>query len=169
MKQFKRIAARDISEGAVNLIGFEWMLITAGTPEDYNMMTAAWGGLGFLWNKPVAYIFIRPQRYTYRFVENSSYFTLQFFDHSYRKMLNYCGTRSGRDVNKAEETGLSTFTSPNNGVYFDQSRLQMECRKIYFNDLVAEHFIDPDINKHYPENDYHRMYIGEITECLVKI
>lgn len=168
MEQFRKIAAREVSEGAVKLIGYDWMLVTAGTTDHYNTMTAAWGGLGYLWNKPVAFIFVRPQRYTYQFIEQNEYFSLQFFDASYRKMLNYCGTRSGRDVDKAAETGLTAFAGPNDSVYFDQSRLQMECRKIYFDDILPERFLEAGIRKHYPENDYHRMYIGEITECLVK-
>ncbi len=169
MDTFQKIAPRELNEGAVKLVGYDWMLITAGVPGNFNTMTAAWGGLGYLWNKPMAYIFIRPQRYTYEFVEQNDIFTLQFFDESYRKMLNYCGTYSGRDVDKISETGLTPFDSPDGGIYFREARIQLQCRKVYYEDIVPENFLSEYIQKHYPAKDYHRMYFGEITECLVKV
>jgi len=165
---FKIIKPERFNENAVKLIACDWMLITAGARDSFNTMTASWGGLGNLWNKPVTFIFIRPQRYTYQFAETQDYFTIQFFDEKYRDILNYCGSNSGRDVDKIAKTGLTPFTSQNGNIYFEQARLQMECRKLYFDDIDPEQFIDNGLRKHYPTNDFHRMYIGEITECLQK-
>lgn len=83
------------------------MLVTAGNAEKFNMMTASWGGLGFLWNRPVAFVFIRPQRYTFDFVERNEGFTLSFFGEEYRKVLQLCGTKSGREIDKVAETKLT--------------------------------------------------------------
>ena len=94
------------SEDTFDLIGKQWMLGTAGTKDSFNTMTASWGGLGWLWNKPVAFVFIRPERYTHDFIESSDRMTLSFFSEAYRKALQFCGTRSGRKVNKIEATGL---------------------------------------------------------------
>ena len=63
-------------ENAFELIGKEWMLVTGGTKDNFNMMTASWGGIGWLWNKPVAFIFIRPERYTYPLIEKNDQLTL---------------------------------------------------------------------------------------------
>lgn len=71
----KPIAIKDLSENFFEVIGKEWMLVTAGNKDHFNTMTASWGGIGFLWNKPVVYVFIRPERYTFEFIEKSEYFT----------------------------------------------------------------------------------------------
>ncbi|MDY0342127.1 MAG: flavin reductase family protein [Lentimicrobium sp.] len=164
---FNKVDISTIDLNAIDLIGKQWMLITAGTVEKYNTMTASWGGMGELWNKPVVFIFIRPQRFTYEFVEEHDYFTCCFFDKTYRKTLNYCGENSGREVDKAAETGLQPISSAN-GVIFKQARMYIECRKIYADDIKPEKFLINFIQKHYPLQDYHRMYIGEITEVGVK-
>ena len=56
------------------MIGGSWMLITAGTEDSFNSMTASWGGMGFLWNKNVVFTFIRPERYTYEFTRKTNCF-----------------------------------------------------------------------------------------------
>lgn len=162
---FKRTDPEKIAENAIDLIGKQWMLITAGSLSSYNTMTASWGGMGMLWNKPVVFIFIRPQRFTYGFVESNDFFTCSFFSHKYRKALNFCGSHSGRDYDKAAETGLSPVATESGSVAFAEANLIIECRKIYFHDLNPEAFLSPDIIKNYPAKDFHRMYIGEITYC----
>jgi len=72
-----------IDESVFKLIGDDWMLVTSGNINSFNTMTASWGGMGVLWNKPVSYIFIRPTRYTYGFIEKSNTYTLSFFDRKY--------------------------------------------------------------------------------------
>jgi len=168
ISDYKKIDPNDFSGNIIQKIGFDWMLITAGNPEKFNTMTASWGGMGFLWNKPVAFIFIRPQRFTYEFAELNEYYTLHFFEEKYREILNFCGSKSGRDVDKIAKTGLTVFNSQNNNVYFGQSYLQMECRKLYFDDLNPDHFLDEKIIRNYPKNDFHRFYIGEIVDCIEK-
>lgn len=97
---FKEISANDIKDNAFDMIGKKWMLVTASDGEKVNSMTASWGGVGIMWGKPVAFVFIRPQRYTKEFVDKAGTLSLTFFDESYRKMLNYMGTTSGRDEDK---------------------------------------------------------------------
>ncbi len=166
MNGFERINPESFGENAIKLIARNWLLITAGNEKSFNTMTASWGGLGNLWNKPVAFIFIRPQRFTYQFAEKEDFFTIQFFDEKYRDILNYCGSHSGRDADKIKETGLKVFTSDNGNIYFEQAFLQMECRKLYYDDFDPDRFVDKGLLKNYPKNDFHRMYIGEIVECL---
>ncbi len=161
----KRIDAADITDNPFSLIGDDWMLITSGTMDSHNMMTASWGGLGILWHKPVSFIFIRPQRHTYTYVEENDVYTLNFLEEKYRDVLKYCGSRSGRDVNKTMETGLTPVESDNGCVYFAEARLVVECRTIYYQDIDPVHFLSPDIEKLY-KDDYHRMYVGEVIQCL---
>lgn len=164
---FKSIKPEELSENPFQMIGAEWMLVTAGTLDSYNMMTASWGGLGVLWHKPVAICFARPQRYTREFLERESSFTLSFFGLGLRDQLALCGTQSGRDINKMAVDGLTPFATPAGSVAFREATVVLDCRKIYFGDILPEGFLSPDIAECYPDKDYHRMYIGEVSECFV--
>lgn len=159
---------RDLDENVFSLIGDKWMLVTAGTPERCNTMTASWGGLGVLWGHPVATCYIRPQRYTYEFVEESAYFTLSFFEEAHRDALALCGAKSGRDMDKITACGLTVIPGAGDAPCFEQAALTLVCRKLYRQDLDPACFLDPAIEKHYPQKDYHRMYIGEIVEAFKK-
>lgn len=168
MGDFKSIKPETIGDNVFRLIGSDWMLITAGDKKSFNTMTASWGGLGVLWNKNVSTIFVRPQRYTHEFLERAGTYTLSFFDETYRGVLNFCGAKSGREVDKVKETGLTPAQTPGGSPCFAEARLVIECRKIYFQDLNPANFLDPKIDANYPIRDYHRMYIGEIIACLAK-
>lgn len=165
---FKEIEPENIKDNVFKLIGSDWMLITAGTLKSYNMMTASWGGFGVLWSKKICFCVIRPHRYTYSFMEKSENFTLSFFEEKYKKILEFCGSNSGRDVNKTKKTELTPISGSSNTVYFTEARLVIECKKIYFQDIDPKHFIASEIQQNYPDRDYHRMYIGEIIKCFIK-
>lgn len=167
MINFSETDLNMIDENVFKLIGSDWMLITAGTKESFNTMTASWGGLGVLWHKPVSYIFVRPQRYTYEFLEGNKSYSLSFFDEKYKKALSLCGTKSGRDIDKVKEAGLTPVVSDNGIVHFSEAKLVLECSKLYYQDIDPENFIDKSINEIY-NNDFHRMYIGEITGIIKK-
>lgn len=164
---FKEMNPELIRDNPFKLIGNDWMLITAGSKKSYNTMTGAWGGLGIMWEKKVAWCVIRPNRYTYKFVEESPFYTLSFLDEQYRDILTYCGTKSGRDVNKVAETGLTPVFGENS-IYFAEARLVFECKKIYFQDILPKNFLSPKIEEYYPQKDYHRMYLGEIVKTLIR-
>lgn len=164
----KEINIKELKESAVSLFDDRWALITAGSVDSYNTMTASWGALGELWNKDVCFCFIRPQRYTYEFIERENYFTVSVFPEACRKALAYCGKYSGRDVDKAKETGL-TAEAIGDSVSFREAEIVLLCKKLAFQDIKPEGFIDPSIDPTcYPGRDYHRMYIGEIVSCFVK-
>jgi flavin reductase (DIM6/NTAB) family NADH-FMN oxidoreductase RutF len=156
-----------IDESVFKLIGDDWMLVTSGNINSFNTMTASWGGMGVLWNKPVSYIFIRPTRYTYEFLEKNETYTLSFFTEKYRKALSLCGSKSGRDTDKVKEAGLTPEETVKDMVSFKEAKLVIECKKLYFQDINPANFLDASINKMY-NNDYHRMYIGEITSIRKK-
>ncbi|HAJ56393.1 MAG TPA: flavin reductase [Candidatus Omnitrophica bacterium] len=167
-KSFKAISPESIEANPFKAIGSDWMLVAAGTPSDFNMMTASWGGWGVLWHRPVCFCVVRPNRYTYDFMERSDYFTFSYFDKKYKKALNLCGTRSGRDVDKVESTGLTPEGYGGTCVYFKEASLVVVLKKIYFQDIEPENFLDSKIADNYPKKDYHRMYIGEVVKCLLK-
>jgi len=157
-----------IKENAFKLIGTDWMLVTGGTIKSFNTMTASWGAFGELWSKKICICFVRPVRHTYQFMEQSDFFTLSFFDEEYRDALKFCGTRSGKNVDKVAETGLTPMACESGAVCFSEARLVMECKKIYIHDLDPTHFLDSKIHDEYPDKDYHRMYVGEVVRCHMK-
>ena len=158
------IPPAELEGNVFELIGSDWMLVTAGDQKGWNTMTASWGGIGVLWGRNVSFVFVRKSRHTYGFMENSGSYSLSFFTEKHRFALNYCGTHSGRDVDKAKEAGITPF--PVDGtVAFEEARLVVTCRKIYFQDIDPERFLDRTIARNYPDGDYHRMYVGEIVGC----
>jgi len=144
----------------------DWFVLTAGEnkPGQFNPMTISWGFMGIMWSKPVVQAVVRPTRYTYGFMEKGDSFTLCAFPKQYRKELGILGTKSGRDTDKVKETGLTPIPSQVvSAPGFDEAELIIECKKIYFDDIEPAHFLSPDINDSYKENDYHRVYFGEIV------
>lgn len=168
MAQFKEINPSDITENAFKLIGKDWMLVTAGNSTKLNTMTASWGGIGVLWNKNVAFSFIRPQRYTLEFIDRNEYYTLSFLQDGCRDTLTFCGRNSGRDVDKIKEKNL-TPVFDENAPYFEQARLVLICKKLYKQAMTPDSFVDTAlIEKNYPENDFHYTFVGEIVKVLIK-
>jgi flavin reductase (DIM6/NTAB) family NADH-FMN oxidoreductase RutF len=165
--RFQTLDPEAVQDNVFKLIGKDWMLITAGIRESFNTMTASWGGMGVLWDKKVCFAFVRPTRYTFEFLEKSEFYTFSFLEEQYRDTLMYCGTKSGRDVNKVIETNLTPIFG-NGTVFFAEARLVMECRKIYVQDITPDNFLDQTMNEYYPKKDYHRIYVGEIIRCLKK-
>lgn len=153
-------------EDALHLIGKEWMLVTAGTPENFNTMTASWGGIGWLWNKPVAFVFVRPERHTFGFVEREERLTLSFLGEEHRDILNFCGTKSGRDCDKIAATGLRPVTLAPDAVGFEQARLTLQCRKLFRSPMKPEEFLDTACLERWyndrPGGSMHVMYVAEI-------
>lgn len=166
----KKLDVEMLTDNFVRTIGKEWMLVTAGDKEKFNMMTASWGGIGFLWNKPVAFVFIRPERYTYEFIEKQPGFTLSFMGEEHKEVHKICGSKSGRDLDKVAATGLTPVFTENGNVTFAESRLVLECRKLYAADIDKECFLVPDIYENWygAKGGDHKMFIAEIVGAWSK-
>jgi flavin reductase (DIM6/NTAB) family NADH-FMN oxidoreductase RutF len=169
MDNFITVNPEELERSPFYLIGKEWMLITAPDEEKesgVNVMTASWGGLGVLWNTPVATVYVRPQRHTYSLLEKCERFSLCFLGDGHRKSLALCGSKSGRDTDKVTECGLTLEES--DGVkLISESETVMICKKLYADDLKEDSFIDREHLSHY-DGDFHRFYILEIEKILVK-
>lgn len=149
------------------LFAKEWPILSAGTPDKYNGMTIGWGGLGTLWRRKVATVYVRPQRYTFRFIEKEPYFSLSVLGESYKEALNFFGSKSGRDVDKAKATGLTPVAFEDKTVYFAEARLVLILKKIYAADLEKSRFVGLRPEEFYQTaGDYHRLYIGEVVSVL---
>jgi len=179
-------AAGDLRGSPVRRIASDWMIITAGDVSadagNWNGMTASWGAFGELWGRDAAFMFIRPSRRTRAFADAADLFTLSFFPPEYREALARWGEVSGRDHDKAAETGLTpiVFGADHKGaagaslagaIGFQEAEEIAVCRKLYTHDFDPAGFTPGGgwvQAGAYPEGDYHRMYAGEVLALLTK-
>lgn len=167
----KSIDITELNVSAPHLIGKKWMLITAGSADNFNCMTASWGGLGFLWNRPVAYIFVRPNRHTASFIDEAGKLTLSFMPEKYRQDLVFCGRNSGRDVDKMAATSLQPVTTESGLVTYEEAELVLECRTMFRTTLQQADFADwSEVAPQWYDdsNPLHCLYICEITNALAQ-
>ena len=159
----KEVSYKDLKFNPFNLLGKEWMLLSAGNEQDgCNTMTISWGHLGCIWghNDPTVVVYIRPNRYTKTFV--------CVMDASFKKQMAYLGSVSGRDENKIEKAGL-TKVFAENSVYFKEAKLVLVCKKQYVAELKEDNFVNKEIiEQAYPNKDFHTMYVGKIEKVLVR-
>ena len=168
MIMVKRTEPKDLKANFFTLLSQRWALLTVADGEGCNPMTVSWGGVGILWNKPVATVYVRPQRYTRGLMDKENYFSLTFLSEELHDVAAFCGSKSGREVDKVKECGL-TVMGDEKAPYFAQGELTLICRKLYQQDMTGESFVDPAVDeKNYPGKDYHRMYVGEIVAVLEK-
>ncbi|MCR5016247.1 MAG: flavin reductase [Ruminococcus sp.] len=166
---FKKVDLTSLQFNPFTKIGKEWMLLTGGTMDSFNTMTASWGQLGVLWNRNVLTCYIRPNRHTFGFVENGETFTASFYGEQFRKALSFCGSHSGRDCDKVKETGL-TPAEFDGCVAFEEADMVLVCRKLYSYDLAESGFLTDDgiPAQFFGSDPYHRAYISEIVGVYVK-
>lgn len=163
----KSIKPEELNKTVFEMIGKDWMLVAANKDGKVNAMTASWGGLGVMWGKNVAFVFIRESRYTKEFVDAADEMSLSFFNEDYKKMLGYMGSVSGRDEDKISKAGL---TLQRDGVpVFEEAALTMVCKKLYAAPMPEEGFVGTEeLEKWYKDKDYHTMYVVEIEDIYTK-
>lgn len=165
--EFKEFDLLSADVNPFKLIGKDWTLITSGDETAFNTMTASWGGMGVMWGKNVVECVIRHSRHTINFMEQNELFTLSFFSEEYRDALKFCGSHSGRDFDKAKETGLVPWYTDGT-VAFEQADLVLVCKKLYAQDMDTNLFADKNCLKWYEDNDIHKAFVGEIVKAYKK-
>ena len=171
---FVSISPKDIKENPIKLFGDDWAVVAAGNPDDFNELTVSWGALGDAWwdNMPIAIIFVSATRYTQKYLEANETFSINVFPKEYKKALAYIGSHSGKDEDKIAATGLKVEFSDNNTPIFPESKLILECRKVYAHDLDRNKFSESLIGN-YAQKKFqgvvpHTVYFGEIINCWKK-
>lgn len=162
----KEINIRDLKKSPVEMIADDWALLTSGDISDWNTMTVSWGLVGELWGKDVVACFVRPQRYTYGYMEKNDIFTLSFFDGEYKKELGICGAKSGRDTDKAKETGFVPIAA-DGAVTFEQAKAVIVLKKIAVSDMDPDGFLDESIMKNYANGDFHKIFVGKVEKVYI--
>ncbi len=163
---FKKVELTELTLNPFGAIGDDWMLVTAGDADKANTMTASWGGLGVLWGQQVAFVFIRPQRYTKEFMDVKGCFSLSFFD-GYKKEMSLLGSVSGRDRDKIAEAGL-TLTMIDNVPTFAEARVVLLLDTVYTDEIKPGNFMAAALDeKWYPNHDYHTVYVAKVRGAYI--
>lgn len=163
---FKEIDIKELNENFIKDISKEWMLISAGNENGYNMMTASWGFVGEMWGNDEVAVVVRPTRYTMKFIDENDYFTVSFYGDN-KAVHKVCGHKSGRDTDKTKEAGLTPVFA-DNSVYFKEARLVIVCKKEYSAPLLKENFINKQILDKWYDNDLHNIIFGRIEKAYIK-
>ena len=143
----------------------KWALLTAGDKSNFNTMTISWGGLGTIWNKPVATVYVRTSRYTHEFMDNNEYFTVSFYPEEYKKTLGVLGSKSGRDMDKMNESGLNP-KEVEHGMTFAEAEVTLVCRKLMCQPLEPSNMNQDIAEQFYGKEAQHDMYIGEVVGII---
>ena len=164
----------DVAGHILSYVG-KGVLLTVAAEDKVNTMTIGWGTLGIQWGKPIFIAFVRESRYTKGLLDKNPEFTVNIpygeFDKS---ILSICGTRSGRDMDKIQELGLTleqpqTISVPG----IRQLPLTLECKVIYRQDQDPDAINEENTLRYYPipegceKGDYHTAYYGQITAAYV--
>ena len=143
----------------------KWALLTAGNGESFNTMTISWGGLGTIWGKPVATVYVRTSRYTHDFMDANEFFTVSFYPEECRQILGVLGSKSGRDMDKMKESGL-TPVQAGGSISFKEAEVTLVCRKLFRQQLDVANMPEDVAKAMYEGQAPHDMYIGEIVDII---
>ena len=155
---------------------FQWFgkqspLLSAGDKTECNTMTVSWCQMGTLWRRPTCNVFVRTSRHTHNFTEQHDYFTLSFLPESAKKVVDYCGSISGRDADKIKDCGLTVCYGAGDAPYFAEAELVLVCKKLYAHQMNEDCITDREqILPFYTEDPdgWHHMYIGQVVEAYSK-
>ena len=165
---FVKMSPKEMPDNIFEMIQDRWLLVTGGTAEYCNPMTAAWASMGVFWKEYVITAYLRPQRYTCKMLDENEYFSVCVLPEEYRSVLNYCGRVSGADEDKGKNCGLTIKTAECGAPYFEESDIVFICKKLYTQQMDPAGICDHSIDVHYAAKDYHRMFWGGIVELYKK-
>ncbi len=150
-----------------SLFDKKWALLTAGNESRFNMMTISWGALGTVWGKPAATVYVRSSRYTHDFMDANDLFTVSFYPEQYKPVLGVLGSKSGRDMDKMKNSGLTPIKA-GDSVSFEEAEITLVCRKIFMQTLDPAKLPENIAKALYDGQAAHDMYIGEVLNIIGK-
>ena len=149
-------------------------ILSAGDKNKYNSMTIEWGSLGVAFKKPIFTVYVKPDRYTYEFMEETEFFTVSIINSKLLKKFAIYGTKSGRDINKEEVAGTHIRFLDDGGITFDEAEEVFVC-KMLAKSYIKVNEVDPSIIELYKSmpNVYkslrpHGIYMGEIIGHYIR-
>lgn len=149
-------------------IGQCWAMITVGNKLQANCTTVSWGGVGVMWSKNVAFLFLQDSRYTKELIDENEFLSISFLSEQYKNAMKYCGSASGRNEDKFKNAGF-TLAFRHSIPYIDEGNCVLLCKKLSATPISHESLLDPSLKeKWYSNGDYHTMYIVEIIEAMAR-
>jgi flavin reductase (DIM6/NTAB) family NADH-FMN oxidoreductase RutF len=170
---FTSISPEDITDNIFKLVGTDYTVITAGKESHFNSMTASWGGVGILFNKPVAWGMLRANRYTLEIIKQEHTYTLSYFPDEYKEQVLFFGSKSGRDTDKMKEISLTPIQTPNGNMTYREARLVLECKILELttvspDDYYTQEAKDFVVEGYNDAKEYHKLLFGDITNVWIK-
>jgi flavin reductase (DIM6/NTAB) family NADH-FMN oxidoreductase RutF len=161
------VEINSVFAGTIEKLSGDGVILLAGNPP--NPMTIGWGTIGHIWGKPIFIVMVRPSRFTFSLMESSSEFTVNLLSDKFARQLSFCGTKSGRNVDKIKECSFTLqhgihLATP----YIMQSFIHFECRIMHRHDLLPETLDKGILKRYYPEGDFHKVYYGEIAGVFME-
>jgi flavin reductase (DIM6/NTAB) family NADH-FMN oxidoreductase RutF len=170
---FTGISVEEISDNVFKLVGKDITVITSGNESNFNSMAASWGGVGILFNKPVAWCMLRANRYTLEIIKKEHTYTLSYFPEEHKEQVLFFGSKSGRNTDKMKETILTSVQTPDGNTTYREARLVLECKMIELTTVHPDDFLNQE-NKNFimdgfnEAKEYHKLIFGEITNVWIK-
>jgi flavin reductase (DIM6/NTAB) family NADH-FMN oxidoreductase RutF len=169
---FKSISPEEITDNVFKLVGKDFTVITAGKIPEHNSMTAGWGGLGILFEKPTTWCFLRASRYTLELIKKEQTYTMSYFSDEYKEQVLFFGSKTGKNTDKMKETALTAIQTPSGNTTFKEARLIIECKLAEITTVGPDDFYTPEgktfIESAYDEvKEYHKIVFGEITNVWI--
>ena len=158
----------DFSANVFNLFEKNWALLSAGPKDDHNTMTISWGSIGSLWDKPTVTVYVKPNRYTHKFMTENEYFTVSFYPEDKHEALEKMGTTTGRHHTDKDALAGLTVKELGEAVTYEEAELTFLCRKVFFEDMITTHMPAEIVEYYYTPEEPHTLYIGEVVKILRK-
>ncbi|SES69439.1 flavin reductase family protein [Anaerobranca gottschalkii] len=141
--------------------------LTTKYKDKVNTMTIGWGSIGIMWGKPIFMVGVRYSRHTYRMLQSSGEFTISIpIEKDLKKELAFCGSKSGRDIDKISQTRLNLKPGFKvNTPVIEDCELHYECKVVYQQSMDPGLVIGEIDERYYKNNDFHVLFYGEIVSC----
>ncbi len=157
---------RDVADTIGKLASPGLLLVSIDAGGRPNAMTIGWGAPGVIWGRPVFSVLVRPSRHTFANIEATGEFVVAVPDDGMHEEVMYCGTQSGRDVDKFAELGLTAVEAAAVKVpLIGECVRHYECRVVHCNDVSDAALADDVRSDCYPSGNLHRIYHGQILRA----
>lgn len=170
---FDTIDVRNIKEDVFTLVGEDYGILTAGTPEKSNSMVTSWGGWGIVFGKPGVFHFLRSNRYTLELMREQQTYTVSYFDSEFKDDIMQFGMKSGSDSDKMKETKLTAVQTPDGNPAYKEAKIILECRLAEVTTVAPEDFYNDEDRKfvtdaHAETGDWHKLVLSQITKAWIR-
>lgn len=165
---FSKISYTERMSEAITALANDGAFLTVSANGTTNTMTIGWGTIGYIWGKPIMMVMVRPSRHTFGLLEQADEFTVSIPLSGLKEELKFCGSKSGREIDKISVCNLPTSAGQTvSAPVIADCDLHYEC-KVVFKSEMDPACLTESYRKWYAKGDYHTLYFGEITACYQK-